>query len=613
MASRESGVKRKRVNLSVAQKLELIKKLESGVSVTRVCDEYGVKKQTVSDIRKSKVKLQEYALKFSIDGSGSKSAGFSARKHMKPAKSQDLDEAVYKWYVQERSVGVKVRAVEIASAATDLAEHLAIPNFKASDGWLWRFRKRHGLTNLKTRGEAGSADAASVEPYRLKLNDVIKKEGLLMSQLYNADETGLYWRSLPKNTQVRKGEEKTPGHKMSKDRISAMCCANADGMHRLKLAVVGKSKRPRALKDYMHQLPVIYYNSKKAWFNSGICTDWFFKHFVPEVRRYQEEELKFPPEEVKALLLLDNAPAHPSEEKLITTDGKIRVMFLPPNTTSLIQPMDQGVISACKRRYQRRYLSEVLVVIEDEEDIENDTRGLRTLQKMKNYNLKSGLFNFASSWKDLKISTLANSWKKLLYDADQDLDFEGFEAADFHRILVRGGETEVTMDDVQEWLDENESDPGYQILSAEEIAAEVLAVTEHTSDNDDEEEMPPPKKEKLSKVREWIDNLISFVDATENRGIQMHYEHLRILREEIIREQYRGGKQLKIDRFFKPVTAPTSSAPPASSPPASPSSSDAATFEGFETADLPQPGTSTGTYTGTGTASVELPSSSDSE
>ena len=43
--------KRKRVNLSVTQKLELIEKIEKGASVAIVCEQYGVKKQTVSDIR----------------------------------------------------------------------------------------------------------------------------------------------------------------------------------------------------------------------------------------------------------------------------------------------------------------------------------------------------------------------------------------------------------------------------------------------------------------------------------------------------------------------------------------------------------------------------------
>lgn len=86
----------------------------------------------------------------------------------------------------------------------------------------------------------------------------------------------------------------------------------------------------------MHTLPVHYYHSKKAWFNASIFFDSYHKHFVPEVRRYQEKVLKLHPDDVKALLLLDNAPAHPSADKLVGADGKIRVKFLSANTTSLI-------------------------------------------------------------------------------------------------------------------------------------------------------------------------------------------------------------------------------------------------------------------------------------
>ena len=46
-SQRKGGGKRKRTNLSTGAKLELVKKLESGVSVARVCDKYGIKKQTV--------------------------------------------------------------------------------------------------------------------------------------------------------------------------------------------------------------------------------------------------------------------------------------------------------------------------------------------------------------------------------------------------------------------------------------------------------------------------------------------------------------------------------------------------------------------------------------
>jgi hypothetical protein len=43
---------------------------------------------------------------------------------------------------------------------------------------------------------------------------------------------------------------------------------------------------------------------------------------VPEVKRYQIEDLGIPPQNGKALLLLDNAPAHPPEAVLCTQDAK---------------------------------------------------------------------------------------------------------------------------------------------------------------------------------------------------------------------------------------------------------------------------------------------------
>ena len=42
--------KRKRVNLSVVKKLELIKDIEKGATAKSVCEKNGVKRQTVSDI-----------------------------------------------------------------------------------------------------------------------------------------------------------------------------------------------------------------------------------------------------------------------------------------------------------------------------------------------------------------------------------------------------------------------------------------------------------------------------------------------------------------------------------------------------------------------------------
>jgi hypothetical protein len=47
----------KKEKLECKTKVEIIETFESGVSIARVCEEYGVKKQTVSDIRKRKYRL----------------------------------------------------------------------------------------------------------------------------------------------------------------------------------------------------------------------------------------------------------------------------------------------------------------------------------------------------------------------------------------------------------------------------------------------------------------------------------------------------------------------------------------------------------------------------
>ena len=91
------GKKRTCVHLSIKDKLELLDKLDKGYSVAKVCAEYGVKKQTVSDMRKAKDKLRAFARDFNVGASSSTAT--EARKHMKVCTNKDLEEAVYKWYI----------------------------------------------------------------------------------------------------------------------------------------------------------------------------------------------------------------------------------------------------------------------------------------------------------------------------------------------------------------------------------------------------------------------------------------------------------------------------------------------------------------------------------
>ena len=65
------------------------------------------------------------------------------------------------------------------------------------------------------------------------------------------------------------------------------------------------------------------------------------------------------------MLLLDNALGHFG--KVFEHNG-VQVCFFPPNHTSWKQPMDQGIISALKKRCKYLYLKESLNFPDMDED-----------------------------------------------------------------------------------------------------------------------------------------------------------------------------------------------------------------------------------------------------
>ena len=56
---------RKRVVLSLKDKCALLDKLEKGVPVSELAEQYGVAKQTISDIKRNKANIRAYASQLS--------------------------------------------------------------------------------------------------------------------------------------------------------------------------------------------------------------------------------------------------------------------------------------------------------------------------------------------------------------------------------------------------------------------------------------------------------------------------------------------------------------------------------------------------------------------
>ena len=149
--------------------------------------------------------------------------------------------------------------------------------------------------------------------------------------MFNCDKTGFNFRLLPENTLAASFERSANGRKASKERVIVNACWNATGTMKLPLQVIGKAKHPRCFKIMnMKLLPVEYNGQANEWMTCDIFYAWFHHSFVP-ITRDKLSKLGLPP---KAVLVLDNYPAHPDAEELISDDGNIFAYFLLANFTT---------------------------------------------------------------------------------------------------------------------------------------------------------------------------------------------------------------------------------------------------------------------------------------
>ena len=100
------------------------------------------------------------------------------------------------------------------------------PDFKASGGWLTRFKIRHNITNASLSGERAAVSMDTVDDGKETFLDLIKDYE--PRDIFNMDDTGLFFRALPDKTSTVKGAD-CAGGKKSKERLTVALSVKAVG------------------------------------------------------------------------------------------------------------------------------------------------------------------------------------------------------------------------------------------------------------------------------------------------------------------------------------------------------------------------------------------------
>ena len=261
-------------------------------------------------------------------------------------------------------------------------------DFIPSDGWLSRWKARHNIVFKKEHGEKQDAELTSASDWKQDiLPDILRS--FKEEDVFNADETGLFFSGYPDRGHCAKGSD-LAGGKKAKETITALLSTNMCGTQKRLLFVIGKSKEPHCFPKDLTRLPVDYNNSKTTWITGSVFSTWL-----------QKWDRSFRSKKRTVCLLVDNCSAHPSAVELTN----IVVKFLPQNTTSLMQPMDMGVIKNWKGHYRSRLSTTVIAAL-------NVNPDKQALDVVRNVFFLDALYLAKEAWDLVSLRMIKNCFSK---------------------------------------------------------------------------------------------------------------------------------------------------------------------------------------------------------
>uniref|UniRef100_H3AJP3 HTH CENPB-type domain-containing protein n=1 Tax=Latimeria chalumnae TaxID=7897 RepID=H3AJP3_LATCH len=303
---------KKHKSLSVNTKYQIITAVDAG-NKKATADEFGVLPNTLSTVTLLK-----------------------PVKKLHVSEHKEVEDALYTRFKSAGNDNIRLSGPILAAKAEKLAADLGNENFTVSHSWIERFKKKkkkhRNIVSKSICGVSGS-DSTVVDEYITSKLPALLKDCKKMLAI--------------------KGEN-CHGGKHSKERIIVMVSANMDGSEKLKPLVIGKSQKPRCFKN-MKSLPVDYKANTQAWMTSDIFSEW--------VKKFDR---KMECQKHKMVVFIDNCPVHLTVATLKATT----VIFLPPNFTSKLQPMDQGIIKSFKQNYRCLLLQHVIACFESWENTE---------------------------------------------------------------------------------------------------------------------------------------------------------------------------------------------------------------------------------------------------
>ncbi|XP_022114603.1 jerky protein homolog-like [Pieris rapae] len=287
-----------------------------------------------------------------------------------------LEEALCTWILQksrEKGDRAGVSHTDVVKIVSYFKSELQIGNyFCLKKKWLDEFKERHKVYIITNK--AYKPITRQFQP-----DQFVQQLGLHPSQIYIADEAGLYWR-------FKYSDPLEP------DLLTFLTCANISGLHKLQPFVIGKIKNPPSLEGL--NPPIVYSSQKDGLMTRQLFSKWFKSCFVPEVEKRLSSEL-----DGRAVLVIDSAIYHPQPGNLLVDHPLIEVLYIPLEHKA--EKSSQNVFNYIKRKYKDDFLNTVLA------------RPIN-VNNLTQFNVRDMAYLLADCWSSVPQSMFGSWWNLLI-------------------------------------------------------------------------------------------------------------------------------------------------------------------------------------------------------